>query len=70
MFFTASDFTSITSHIHNWALFCFGVGERTDKSMEQGPKIVQHKYSELISDKGANVVQWNKDMFFQVFFNK
>ena len=24
LFFTASDFTSITSHIHNWALFCFG----------------------------------------------
>ena len=23
-FFTASDFTSIISHIHNWALFCFG----------------------------------------------
>ena len=24
LLFTALDFTSITSHIHNWALFCFG----------------------------------------------
>ena len=24
LFFTALDFTSITIHIHNWALFCFG----------------------------------------------
>ena len=24
LLFTALDFTSITSHIHNWVLFCFG----------------------------------------------
>ena len=26
LFFTESEFISVTSHIHNWALFCFGSG--------------------------------------------
>ena len=29
LLFTASDFTSITSHTHNWALFCCGVWFQT-----------------------------------------
>ena len=46
-----------------------GVGERTENIDQwnriESPEIDSYKYSELIFDKGAKVIQCSKDFFFQ-----
>ena len=41
-----------------------GLGKTIDKQIngtEQSPEIDPHRYSQLISDKGAKAIQWSKD---------
>ena len=46
-----------------------GIGKRIENidqwSRIESPEIDSHKYSELIFDKGAKVIQCSEDFFFQ-----